>query len=191
MNEAAGDRDPFATLLRRLARDGHAQVGYERLRHRLIQFFRLHLPADADDLADMALDRIARRLHEGVEIEHLPAYALGVARLLVLEARTRLAKRQRAERALAADEDDNEAASAAASLEAASSALATCLDQLGAQARALILDYYGADGARRIQARQRLAAELGSSLNALRNRALRLRERLERCVRERWQPDGA
>ncbi|MET0224835.1 MAG: hypothetical protein ABW187_00170, partial [Dokdonella sp.] len=69
-------------------------------------------------------------------------------------------------------------------LEAAVTALDGCLDRLGERARTLMLSYYGADGAQRIRARQRLARELGSSLNALRNRALRLRETLERCVRE-------
>ena len=50
------------------------------------------------------------------------------------------------------------------------------------------LDYYGADGAERIATRQRLAGERGISINALRNRALRLREALEDCVRKRLGP---
>jgi len=103
--------------------------------------------------------------------------------MILLEARTRLARQSVAEQdptwAEARDGEET------FQREAAVAALDGCLDQLGARARVLILDYYGADGAQRIRARQKLAGELGSSLNALRNRALRLRETLERCVRER------
>jgi hypothetical protein len=187
VNDAVADRAPFDALLARLARDGHAHVGYERLRHRLIQFFRLHLPIEADDLADLTLDRLARRLQDGVEVENTQRYALGVARMLLLEARTRFAKQHLAEQdpTLLNTPD----VVAAADVEAATIALTACLDRLGERGRALILAYYGAEGAQRIRARQRLAAQLGASLNALRNRALRLRETLERCVRERWQPE--
>ncbi len=182
---ASSERAPFDALFARLARDEPAQLGYERLRQRLIQFFRLHLPADADDLADLALDRLARRLHEGVEVDHAQRYALGVARMILLEARTRLARQHLAgQDPIWSDAPDAEDA---LHREAAVIALNGCLGQLGERAHALILSYYGADGAQRIRARQRLASELGSSLNALRNRALRLRETLERCVRERMK----
>jgi len=184
VSEAApSERAPFDALFARLGRDEPAQLGYERLRQRLIQFFRLHLPAEAEDLADLALDRLARRLQDGVDVDHPQRYALGVARMILLEARTRLARQYVAEQdpTWAEMRDSEETVQR----EAAVAALDGCLDQLGARARLLILDYYGADGAQRIRARQKLASELGSSLNALRNRALRLRETLERCVRER------
>jgi len=186
MNEAvSSERAPFDALFARLGRDEPAQLGYERLRQRLIQFFRLHMPPEAEDLADLALDRLARRLHEGVAVDHPQRYALGVARLILLEARTRLARQHLAEQ----DPTWTDAPDAADAvhLEAAIAALNGCLEQLGERARALILAYYTADGAQRIRTRQRLAGEFGSSLNALRNRALRLRETLERCVREQLE----
>jgi hypothetical protein len=43
-------------------------------------------------------------------------------------------------------------------------------------------DYYAGEKRARIERRQRLAAQLGIEINALRNRALRLREKLETCV---------
>ena len=49
----------------------------------------------------------------------------------------------------------------------------------------------GEDDARRIPARRELAARLGIGLNALRNRALRLRETLEQCIRQRLGESGA
>jgi hypothetical protein len=50
----------------------------------------------------------------------------------------------------------------------------------------LILEYYGVDdGGSRIERRQRLAESFGLTLNALRNRALRTRLALEKCVSAR------
>jgi len=53
-----------------------------------------------------------------------------------------------------------------------------------ARSRALILDYYRAEGAVKIANRQRMAAELKVSENGLRSRVQRVRDRLERDVRE-------
>ena len=184
---AAGNDAAFGALLSRLAADGGDAAAYEALRRRLIQFFRLHVPSDADDLADVVLDRLARRIHEGTDVASVPSYALGIARMVLHEARARAARRRVAEvdPTLLPDENGGDARE----IEVALAALSQCLDAAGADARKLILDYYGADGASRIALRQRLAGERGISLNALRNRALRLREALEDCVRRRLGPE--
>lgn len=181
---ASQNSAPFDALLRRLRADGEDAIAYEALRRRLIQFFRLHDPADAEDLADVVLDRLARKIHEGVDVASVPSYALGIARMVLHETRTRAARRRLAEDdpTLAPAEDD---ALEAAALERMLGALRACLEAAGATARQLILTYYGDDGAGRIATRQKLAAECGISLNALRNRALRLRDALEDCVRAR------
>ena len=178
---------PFDALLLRLRDADGAGLAYEALRRRLIQFYRLHVPAEADDLADITLDRLARKIQDGTEVVSVPRYALGIARMVLHEVRSRSARRRVAEAdptllADAHDEDDVEAADAN---ETVLNALSTCLDVAGVSGRAFILAYYGADGAERISVRRRLAAEQRVSLNALRNRALRLREALERCVRAR------
>ena len=180
--------DPFEALLHRLRRDGDDAVTYEALRRRLIQFFRLHVPTDAEDLADSVLDRLARKIHEGIDVASVPSYALGIARMVLHEARAKLARRHLAEAdpTLAPDEDS---ADDARELESMLVALRGCLEAAGATARGLILAYYGGDGAVRIATRKGLADEHGISLNALRNRALRLRDALEECVRKRTNPD--
>jgi len=185
---AAHDGSHFDALLRRLAADGDDAIAYESLRRRLIQFFRLHDPANADDLADTALDRLARRIHEGTEVISVPSYALGIARMVLHEARARAARQHlaQADPTLVPEPED---ADDAASAERLLVALRSCLDAAGAAARDLILTYYGDDGAGRIATRQKLAVECGISLNALRNRALRLREALETCVRSRTKPE--
>ncbi|HEY6986138.1 MAG TPA: hypothetical protein VH375_08650 [Rhodanobacteraceae bacterium] len=189
--DAVRDGGPFDALLRRLAADGSEAVAYESLRRRLIQFFRLHDSSAADDLADTALDRLARRIHEGTEVVSVPSYTLGIARMVLHEARARAARQHLAE----ADPTfvpEREDAEETASAETVLAALRACLDAAGDTARQLILTYYGDGAAGRIATRQKLAAECGISLNALRNRALRLRESLETCVRSRTKlQDGA
>lgn len=198
----------LAALLRRLGVEGEpGGVVYERLRLRLVAFLRLHVRGEAESLADVALDRLARRVHEGTVIDSLPSYALGIARLLVREEQARRVRERRAleglghETNLAAqpvagdthdgtafaspggsDGDGADDAADAAVDAVALAALNACLESLDDAARRLVLEYYLADGLARIPARQRLAAALGLSLNALRNRALRLRARLETCV---------
>ena len=183
MNEARAEAGgAFEALLARLRADGGEALAYEALRRRLIQFFRLHVPAEADDLADVSLDRLARKIHEGTEVASVPSYALGIARMVLHESHARSARRRAAADdptwIAVDDETDGET-------EAALAALSACLDASGGESRGLMLAYYGADGAARIAERQRLAAERGISLNALRNRALRLREALEECVKAR------
>jgi DNA-directed RNA polymerase specialized sigma24 family protein len=183
---ARADSAALDALLARLAADGDEGVAYEALRRRLIRFFDVYVPAEADALADVVLDRVARKIHEGTEVASVLSYTLGVARMVLHEARARAARRRVAEvdPTLLPGEDDG----SAREIEVALGALSACLDAAGGEARGLILEYYGADGASRIALRQRLAAERGISLNALRNRALRLREALEDCVRKRLGP---
>jgi DNA-directed RNA polymerase specialized sigma24 family protein len=187
-NIAARADGAFGALLARLSADGGDAQAYEALRRRLIQFFRLHVPAEADELADVVLDRLARRIHEGVEVASVPSYALGIARMVLHEARTKAARRHIAEADPTLVPDEG-AADEARDLEHVLAALRACLDAAGTIARDLILTYYGGDGAVRIAMRKRLADEQGISLNALRNRALRLRDALEECVRKRTNPD--
>lgn len=187
---ATAEAAALAALLQRLRREGEPGAAYEALRRRLLRFFRLHSPAQAEELADIALDRLARRLDEGVEIAQVTSYVLGIARLVALEARAK----ERQHR-YTGDEDwpaeDDESVQERVQDERDAAALSACLAEAGAEASELILDYYGADGGERIRARQRLADRLGVSLNALRNRALRLRERLEACLRGRLRRDAA
>jgi DNA-directed RNA polymerase specialized sigma24 family protein len=173
-------------LLARLrASELSAEVAYERLRARLIVFFRLHIPAQAEALADETLDRLGRRLFEGTTVDSPAHYALGIARLLLLEAQARLQRERRTVEEELRRTQLHEPGDGAALRSAQAAALDTCLATLAREDAALILDYYGADGAERIRRRQQLADSLGLSLNALRNRALRLRSRLEECALSR------
>lgn len=188
MTDESTKIDPFAALLRHLSQGSEpGEAVYEKLRMRLIAFLRLHLPAEADELADLTLDRLAQRVASGTAIQNVHSYALGIARMVVFEARARFAREQSSveeaaylQQALTPDPD-----TAGPDPEATDAALRGCLEKLGAPAAELILEYYVDSGSNRIEARRRLAQRLGLSLNALRNRALRVRAALEACVREK------
>lgn len=179
----------FHILLGRLAGSDAGALAYERLRMRLVAFFRIRFPAQAEALADQCLDRLARRLADGTPVDSPERYALGIARLLVLEEDSRQRKEQRvaleATRELELSRPDEEP-------DPAVPALRACLDSLHTETARFILEYYAADdGAGRVERRQRLAENSGVTLNALRNRALRIRSALEKCVRSRLQREPA
>jgi len=167
-------------LLRALASDRDAAAAsYELLRRRLIKFFQWERCPDPAQCADEAIDRLARRLESGESIADIPSYALGVARLVrkeALGAARRDAVKIAAARLQVTDRDQKEEALAC---------LEECLDSLPASDRELLVRYYLGSGRDRIERRRQMAAELRTSVNALRNRALRLRDRLEGCVRDR------
>lgn len=174
----------FALLLQRLGDDPErGGEGYESLRRALLRFFDWRGAPAPDVCADETLDRLARRLEEDASIEDVRGFAHGIARLVLLEQWRRpreLLSGEPDERLSAPepspDEDPREAC------------FERCLAELPEDARALILGYYAAEGRLKIDGRKSLAAALGVSDTALRNRAQRLRDRLERCIRRRLDP---
>ncbi len=163
------------------ASPAEAGEAYEDLRERLIRFFRWNHCPFPEELADTALDRLADKLHRGSEPIQSPArFAAGIARMLLLEQR---AKETREKKMLlwlswfyahrSSGEDENQLYD---------DALCHCMNGLTNENRELLARYYSGDGSERIRNRQALAAELGIAMNALRNRALRLRDTLESCM---------
>jgi len=171
-------------LLARLQVEGPSpQVVYETLRKRLITYLRMHVPVQADALADEALDRMARRVHEGTPVQNVYLYALGIARLLVRESRGRSSREEAAARDATLFQEEADDVLVREALDAA---LRACIEGLPAGGAELIVEYYSSgEGAGRIESRRRIAERLGLGLNALRNRALRLRDMLEHCIGQR------
>lgn len=157
-----------------------AAEGYEALRLALTRFFDWRGASFPDECADESLNRLARRLDEGAAIADLRGYALGIARLVLLE-RARSPQRRHDEL------DEHVLAAAPPPADDPQPRLHDCLDHclasLSPDARALILEYYQDQRRQKIDRRVALASRLGLSANALRSRAQRLRDRLEACVR--------
>jgi DNA-directed RNA polymerase specialized sigma24 family protein len=174
-------RDSFNALLGALHPDREqASVEYERLRVRLVRFFQWQSESSAEDLADESLDRLAMKIERGEQILDLRNYLHGIARMVVRESRQRRRREQtlveRATHFLHLAGKDPLA-------EELYRAMEIGMDKIPAESRDLLLRYYSADGRNAgIANRERMAAELGISLNALRNRALRLRTELERIT---------
>lgn len=156
-----------------------AALLYEELRQRLIRYFRWERSAEPEDHADEVLNRVARKLAEGEQIEGVERFAAGVARVLMRESLTRIRRRNEAlKKMIVPDGDDVVDPDVLAHLE-------SCLAELGPVQAGMILRYYAGSGSAHIAVRREMAREFGLELNALRNRALRIRERLEACIGRR------
>jgi DNA-directed RNA polymerase specialized sigma24 family protein len=165
-------------LLERLHPDmDEAAAEYEHLRRALVRFFDWRGAWLADECADEALDRLARRLDEETTVTDLRSYAYGIARLVLLE------HRRRPRHASIDDAPEVGALTASSPVEHPRQAcFDRCLGQIDAEDRSVLLRYYEGERRAKISNRRRLATTLGLSETALRSRVQRLRDRLERCI---------
>jgi DNA-directed RNA polymerase specialized sigma24 family protein len=170
-------------LLERLGDDEEqAAKKYEDLRHTLIRSFEWRGAPFPEEHADETINRLARKLDEGVEIRNLNDYTYTVARLVWLEALKGDHKRH-----TQLDEIEHEPIAHDTSREVAEKedslfCLDDCLDALPYASRDLIMEYYVDEKRNRIDRRRDLAERLGLRRDALANRAQRLRDKLEQCV---------
>jgi DNA-directed RNA polymerase specialized sigma24 family protein len=152
---------------------------YVEMRRRLVSYFARKRCVASEDFADETLNRVARRLEEeGGITDTAPArYCYIVARFVFLESLRQPRAETNAHPGVfiqpAPEEPD--AAPLADCLE-------TCLQQLAAADRELILSYYTTEPRLKADQRRKLAASLGMTANALAIRACRIRDKLEACV---------
>lgn len=154
---------------------------YVEMHSRLTAFFTRKGCRAPLELADETLTRVNRRIvEEGGIVDVAPAqFCYITARFVFLES---LRGPERRDESI--DRDLGEPARDAADdeRERVSNCLERCLEQLPAEDRRLILDYYAGSGSDRIAARRELAAKLGVTANTVAIRACRIRERLRACV---------
>jgi hypothetical protein len=176
MSSAQISAKAFDAFLRTLDSDrDRAGEAFEALRERVTGLLEWWGTSRAAELADETLDRVARKIEEGVRIPEgsLGAYVRGVARMVFYEsARDRTDQLDDPEMLVESPLDEE--------IEPALSCLDDCLSTLQHNDRKLVLRYY--DTGKRAEVRQRLATENGLSMTALRIRTCRLRQRLEECV---------
>lgn len=175
--------DAFSRLLDYLD-DDREQAGerYEELRRTLIRFFEWRGASFSEEHADETLNRLARKIEEGVSIQNVGSYCHEIARLVFLEA-----LRGSDYKRTSLDDLDVEPASEmldeGAKKELRLACLDECLSALPVEARDLIVEYYRDASRDRINRRKEIAERLGLNREALANRAQRLRTKLEQCVR--------
>ena len=190
--EPTADADQKRTDLKRLLLrlDANLTVAWEKYRglhSRLTKFFEWNQCPSPEELAEVVLDRVARK-HENEEIRDVSEFVIGVARNVLREAYKKSRRVSHiedtpgGEESLAEGRDREDEIVSGLDHQNRLEALRECLDGLKPADRALALDYYSAEEEKHKVHRQKLAAAIGLTMVALRVRANRVRENLENCV---------
>ena len=179
--------EAFERLLSRFDSDREiAGQKYENARRKLLEFFAARGSHTPDQHADETLNRVARRIAEGEEIENLDKYCYGVAKFLWMEASRRQAKEPVAlddDFVLPATTDTDDEIRLRIERERRIECFEKCLRKLPADSRNFIVEYYREEKDLKIEQRKRQAERLKTTLNALRLRASRLRRELGECIK--------
>ena len=160
---------------------------FERLRLKLIHLFEWRGAVFADDLADETLNRVIRRVEEGIDLdaESVQRFSAGVAHRVFLE-HLREVRRQSPVPPPATHPPW--VAKGRKTTDLRLRHLDDCLARLPDDERSLILRYYGGEPKGRIAERRRLANELGIQAGHLRIKAFRIRNKLEGWIDEQMHP---
>jgi DNA-directed RNA polymerase specialized sigma24 family protein len=148
---------------------------YESIRRKLILIFASRRWAFPEEMADDCINRVMKKLPE-IEGQYQgppEAYFYGVAKIIELEWR-------RKDRPI--EIPDMEGISP--ETEAHLACLDRCLGKLPDASRGVVMEYYQQEKQAKIDHRAALAHRLGIAANALRIRAHRIRQQLEKCVLE-------
>jgi DNA-directed RNA polymerase specialized sigma24 family protein len=177
--------DSFAKLLECLDPDRElAGEKYENLRRTLIRYFEWRGVVFPEEHTDEVFNRVIHKLSEGVEIKNAGGYCHEVARLIFLESTRGIESRQQS-----LDSVEHPAAPAKYSSdeiderETRLDCLEECLRAIPTESARLILEYYDYDERGQVERRREMAGRLGLRREALANRAQRVRDKLEDCVR--------
>ncbi len=164
-----------------------AGVKYEALRARLVKFFEWRDCEAAEELADAVFDRVIRKIGEGEAIQNVNAYAAGVAQFVFKEYARTAARRGESlddNPSLRVIAGKNQPETPDETKNLRFDCLEKCLAEMDSETRRLLIAYHDTEERTMIRARRDLADSLKISLNTLRIRVCRLKNRLENCVRE-------
>lgn len=161
---------------------------YEIIRLKLITFFENRGCQIAEELADETMNRVAKRLEEGIAIYtgNPDSYFYGVARNVLKE----YWARPRPVEASSNDEPCHDPLKEEAIRKQEQRERVTlgcqkcCVEGLSRELRNIVIEYYREHpGVKMKKQREALAARLGMTPNALRIKACRIRDKLDECVR--------
>lgn len=180
-------KDAFEKLLDWLDADRErAGQRYEEVRARLMRFFEWQGCIYPEEYTDQTINRVARKLSEGVEVLAADPYVYfaGVARM-VLKEYWRRSERMPTDSIKVEPRDNQPEAEAEMKrllLERRLQCMEACLQALAPKSRELITEYYREEERVKTKTRKRLAERLGIPMNALRIRCCRIRNSLEECI---------
>lgn len=170
--------DKFAGFLAWLAPDAEtAGDEYERLRFRLINFFANRNCRFAEDLTDETINRVTLKI--GAEtIENKLAFIYGFAKNIYLESIRKEKNHLNIDEINAAAKSQNE------DINFSNEHLEKCLNELSAENRNLILDYFSEDKQAKIDLHKRLSETLQTTQTALRMKIVRIKQKLKMCLED-------
>jgi RNA polymerase sigma factor (sigma-70 family) len=182
----------FSRLLAHFDKDRErAAEKYEITRAELTRLFRYRGCNSPYELADEVINRVARKIEEGEIIPgpELSNYFYGVARNVLREHLRNPGTSASAIDELSASDHPSEDPEVLMELQDARNRSETrfrcleyCLEKLPLETRKLVISYYEGEEGAKIENRQRLAEQMGITVNSLRIRLHRIREKLEKCV---------
>lgn len=175
------DQAQFDCLLAWLDQDRErAGLVYENIRWRLMTIFAARDCPVPEELADETIDRVTRRVSD-IATNYTgdkALYFFGVANNVHHEYLKRPALPEHKEE-LSGDYPHGDP-----DKELIHDCLERCLNRLSSEARELILRYYSLEKQAKIGLRKQMADEIGVSINTLRLRVLRMKERLQPCLEQ-------
>ena len=147
---------------------------YEVIRQKLIRIFTYRGCSDVEDLTDITIDRVVRKIQEIIDtyVGDPALYFYGVARNVCKER----CKKKPPPPVPPPTGDSTE------EKEMRHNCLERCLDKLTPETRQMVLDYYRGDKTAKIELRKEMAERLGINPNALRIRVHRIRATLQECL---------
>ena len=180
-------RKDFDRLLRWLDPDrNRAGERYEALRRKLISIFAARQGAFPEEMADDCINRVIPKVTELISsYEGEPElYFYGVVKFILLEwnRKTCPVELDTLRENIIPRVELRAMGERVEEVEGHFSCLEECLGQLVESSRELVLEYYQPDKKAKIDHRVALAKRLGIAANALRIRAHRIRQVLEKCV---------
>jgi len=157
-----------------------AATQYEALRSKLIRFFRWRGVSLVEACADETLNRTARRIEEGKQIDNVVNYAYRVAYFVFLETLTEpelvdIEQETIHPPAIEPQIEDTEH-------EQRQRCFERCLSELTINNQNLMLSYFSEQRRAKIERRRKLAEQLKITMDALRIRVHRMRKDLEKCI---------
>ncbi|MBL8190035.1 MAG: sigma-70 family RNA polymerase sigma factor [Acidobacteria bacterium] len=152
---------------------------YELLWQKMREYFAARGAICAEDLADEALSRLAKKYAEGEEIRDFNRYSYGLARLIWMESLRR-------------PENNYVSFDQALGLsfvlpdflltEEENARYVHCIRQITDEERNLMIEYWDHEEESHYEARRQQAIRMGISPTALRIRVSRIRKKLEACL---------
>ena len=185
-NNSTLEQDDFDQLLRWLSADREeAGEKYEQVREGLIRFFRYKGCNDSETLADETINRFAGKVTTLDTSQNFKTitYFYGFAANILLENNRKVGANNVQLDSLEIFQHPNSGFDED-STDDKFNCLEKCLQELSADEREIMIEYYSKDKLAKIQARKLLAERLKCDLNALQVKTFRLRNTLGKCVRK-------